>query len=222
MATPPTLLDSDGIPSMATALMMSHHAFRRDLGRFRHALQAVDVSRVQALRDEWGNYHAALHGHHEAEDQRLFPGLSAQHAALTATIERLSADHRRIDPLLAEGDRAFAELPNAGAALAVIEDLAALLAPHLALEEVEIIPFLRDIRQFPAPASDDEAALFADGFAWSSQGIAEDVLATMFAVLPDALRSRISAAREKFAARWQRVWGDVPTTQSRTPVPAAD
>ena len=40
---------------MATALLMSHHAFRRDIARFAGALQKVasgDTSKLEALRYE--------------------------------------------------------------------------------------------------------------------------------------------------------------------------
>jgi len=35
------LLNEDGSASMATALLMSHHAFRRDIARFAGALEKV-------------------------------------------------------------------------------------------------------------------------------------------------------------------------------------
>src|SRR5262245_21165071 len=163
--TPPNLLNDDGRASMATALMMSHHGFRRDLGELAAALDRLaggDTARVAAVRDEWTGFHAHLHGHHEAEDNGIFPSLRADHPPLAATIERLAADHRRIDPLLARGDAAFAALPSAGAiadASRVIADLRALLDPHLATEEAEVIPHLRDARSFPPPATDAEADL---------------------------------------------------------------
>jgi hypothetical protein len=43
-------------------------------------------------------------------------------------IERLTTDHRRIDPLLAQGDRAFSLLPATRAAAALVAELSALLA----------------------------------------------------------------------------------------------
>src|SRR5689334_13834659 len=123
MPTPPALLNDDGTASMATAIMLSHHGFRRDLVRFRKALEAIaagDASRAPAVAEEWQSFHTTLHGHHEAEDNGLFPNLAKEHASVRATIDKLGADHRRIDPLLERADRAFAELPETAAALAVI------------------------------------------------------------------------------------------------------
>jgi hypothetical protein len=219
MTSAPALLDDDGEASVATAIMMSHHGLRRDLARFAVALERLDRDPA-ALHEEWRRYRGILHGHHEHEDQQLLPHLGAQHPALGPVIERLVADHRRIDPLLAAGDRAFAGLPaTVDAAARVVDDLAALLEPHLATEEAEVIPRLRGIHHFPPPASDEEAALHAEGFAWSSHGIAAEVLARVDAMLPDGLRAHLPAARAAFQQRHDRVWGPTRPGASRTAIP---
>src|SRR5262245_15647900 len=109
----PWLLDEDGKASMATAIMMSHHGFRRDLARFEWALaggKGDAGAGAVALAEEWKRFRATLHGHHEAEDHGLFPNLAAQHPQVADVIVGLAADHRLIDPLLEAGDRAFAGL----------------------------------------------------------------------------------------------------------------
>ena len=222
MARAPNLLNDDGSASMATLFMMSHHGLRRDIARFRVALEKVtesDATSVEALRAEWESYRATLHGHHEMEDTRVFPHLAGEQPALRPTIERLMADHRRIDPLLERGDRAFQELPKAEAAAAVVAELSALLDEHLAIEEAEVVPFLRGAREFPAPTSEAEAELYAEGFAWSMHGIAPDILERVGAMLPESLTSRLTAARAAFAKRCERVWGSASAGASRTPVP---
>ena len=222
MSKPPNLLNDDQTASIATALMMSHHGFRRDLARFQRALESVgegDGARVLALRDEWKSYCATLHAHHQAEDAGIFPSLAAAHASVRAVVEQLSADHRRIDPLLERGEAAFAELPSARAALAVVRELAALLEPHLATEEREIIPFVREQKTFPPPPDDEALTMFAQGFAWAMHGIAPDVLEKVSAMLPAALVARIPAARAAFDARCERVWGSAKAGASRTPIP---
>jgi hypothetical protein len=179
MSQAPNLLNDDGTASIATALMSSHHAFRRDLARFALALAQVengDTSRIEPVRAEWKNFHAALHGHHEAEDHGILPDIANKHAAVRATVERLSADHRRIDPLLARGDAALDLLPDTASAVALLHELGELLHPHLATEEREIVPFLRDMKAFPPLPNDDAAAMYADGFAWSTHGLAPDVI----------------------------------------------
>jgi hypothetical protein len=222
MTNAPNLLNDDGSASIATALMMSHHAFRRDLGRLAAALARVetaDTSRVEALREEWKFYRAALHGHHESEDNGVFPAIAKDHESARVTIEGLSADHRRIDPLLERGDAAFAELPKAGPALAVVRELKELLDPHLAIEERELVPFLRCMKAFPPPPNDEAAAMYAQGFAWSMQGIASDVLDRVYEMLPENLRIRIPDARAAFDARCVRAWGSAKAGATRTPIP---
>lgn len=64
---------------MATMLLLSHHAFRRDIMRFIQAVEQIksgDASRAEAVRGEWETgYRQALHGHHVAEDTNIFPDL---------------------------------------------------------------------------------------------------------------------------------------------------
>jgi len=222
MSSAPNLLNDDGTASMATALMMSHHGFRRDLARFQKALAVIakgDAARADAVRDEWKSFRATLHGHHEAEDHGVFPSLAEEQASVRATIEKLGADHRRIDPLLERGDRAFAELPRAEEAVAVVRELSELLSPHLAIEEAELIPFLRGAKEFPSPPSDEVAELYAQGFSWAMDGIAPEVLSALDVMLPDSLRVRLPAARAAFRARCERAWGNASPGAARTPIP---
>lgn len=222
MASPPNLLNDDQTASMATALMLSHHAFRRDLARFHAALRNVaqgDSSRLEALREEWNRFHQTLHGHHHVEDTGVFPDLAARHPTASGVIEQLSADHRRIDPLLQRGDAAFGRLPNADDALAVVRELRELLEPHLATEERELIPFLRDSKDFPSPPDDETLNIYAQGFAWAMQGIAPGVLEKVYAMLPEALLGKLPSARAAFDARCERVWGSAEAGAARTPIP---
>ena len=219
MTKVPTLLDEAGAASIATAVMMSHHGFRRDIHRFGVALEALaggGGGDREALRDEWRSLRATLAGHHHAEDTGIFPNLAREHQALRPTLERLAEDHRHIDPLLERGDRAFAELPRelardlpptVAAAARVISELGALLDPHLATEEAEVIPHLRAVKGFPAPASAEEAELLTQGFAWACHGIAPEVLERVYTMLSPDVSARLPAARAAFERRWLRVWG---------------
>jgi len=100
-----------------------------------------------------------------------------------------------------------------------VRELQELLSPHLALEEAELIPFLRAASSFPPPPNDEVLAMYADGFAWSMQGIAPEVLAKVYAMLPETLLSRIPAARAAFDARCERVWGPLKPGAATTPIP---
>ncbi len=222
MAQAPTLLNDDGSASMATAMMMSHHAFRRDLARFTKALEGLtptDRDRITALQEEWTSYRASLHGHHQMEDHGIFPGIAAEHPAVGKIIDGLSLDHQAIDPLLERGDRAFAALPAREEALAVVRELVRLLTPHLATEEEHVIPFLRGAKSFPTPGTDAEADMYAKGFSWAMHGIAPEVLDQLALILPDVLKSRLPKARAEFDARCVRAWGSSDCGAARTPIP---
>jgi iron-sulfur cluster repair protein YtfE (RIC family) len=217
------LLNDDGTASMATAFMSSHHGFRRDLARFATAVRKVaggDAARAAALGEEWKRFRGTLHGHHTVEDTGIFPGTKQQHPELAAVIDGLAADHRKIDPMLEDGDRAFAGLPaTAAAAAEVVAALSKLLDTHLATEETHIVPLIREAKAFPPPASDAELEMYAQGFAWSSHGIAPDVLDQLYAILPPAVVAKLPAARDAFAKRCEEVWGTSAAGASRTPVP---
>jgi hemerythrin-like domain-containing protein len=216
---PTTLLNDDGTASMATMLMCSHHAFRRDVACFAKAL--ADTSRDDTLREEWTRFRGALHGHHTVEDTAMFPDLRAKHPELAAAIDELDAHHRAIDPLLERGDALFADLANGRAATReLIAAIAALLDKHLEAEERAIIPHLRGAKEFPLPPTDEIVAMYADGFAWSSAGISTVVLDNLFAMLPPALVAKLPSARAAFDERCRRVWGYVHAGASLTSVPA--
>jgi hypothetical protein len=223
MNTAPLLLDEAGDASIATTLMMSHHGFRRDLARFTArltALAARTTDKVEAVADEWRSLRNTLHLHHHAEDTGIFPNLAGQHESLRPTLERLTADHRHIDPLLERGDTAFADLPDAiDYAAKVIFELRALLETHLATEEGEVIPHMRTWKTFPSPSSTEEVEMYAQGFAWASHGIAPEVLQRVNTLLPAVVTSRLPAARAAFEQRWRRVWGAVEVGASTTPIP---
>jgi hypothetical protein len=223
MTTGTKLLNDDGSASMATLLMMSHHALRRDLARFETALARVkagDATRVEALKGEWKSYHMTLHGHHMQEDSTIFPDLREKQPAMRDVLDRLAGQHRQIDPLLEKGDAAFSALPNATEAVALVAELTTLLDEHLALEEANITPHLRGFASFPAPPNEEMLGMYAQGFSWSMQGIAPEVTAQVSKMLPAGLIERLPAAQAAFAERCEKVWGSAKVGLSTTSVPA--
>jgi hypothetical protein len=219
------LLNEDGSASMATMIMLSHHAFRRDIARFVRAIEEIkagDNSRNEALKEEWEkSYKMALHGHHHAEDTGIFPGIRSRHPDLAVALDKLTDQHHHIDPLIEKGDIAFADLAHPEYAEVVLSELQGLLHEHLAFEELEVMPALRDAKEFPAPPDEASAAMFADGFAWSMQGIAPEVLEEVQKMIPEILLAKIPAAREKFEERSMKVWGTYSVGSATTPVPTA-
>lgn len=223
MTKPQNLLNEDGSASMATMLLLSHHAFRRDIARFITAVEhmtAGDHSRDAAVQAEWhDSYRTALHGHHTAEDTHIFPDLRKNHPDLAAALDTLTEQHHRIDPVLERGDVAFANLAHPEEARAVLAELKQLLDEHLAFEEANITPALRDGKELPKPADEAAAAMYAQGFAWSMHGIAPHVVAAVTQLLPDLLTSKLPTAQQAFAEKCARVWSSYTPTESTTSVP---
>ncbi len=217
------LLNSDGSASMATALMTSHHAFRRDIALFLRTLPrlaAGAIDNTAALQEEWKSFRTTLHHHHTIEDTNMFPGMRTEHPESAAAIDQLDADHKKIDPLLERGDALFALLPGSALeATALVQEIESLLAAHLQLEEATVTPWLRDAKTFPLLSTDAEAELYAQGFAWSCHGIAQSVFDALCVMLPAAAVSKLPAAREAFAQRSERVWGTRATGATTTSVP---
>ena len=223
MSQPPNLLNADGTASMATMLMLSHHAFRRDIARFIRAVEQIkagDNSRAEEVRGEWEkSYRQGLHGHHSMEDGNVFPDIRSKHPDLVAALDTLTAQHHHIDPILEKGDTAFADLAHPENAEAVLNELKVLLDEHLAFEEEQITPSLRDSKEFPVPADDAIAAMYAQGFAWSMQGIAPEVLDQVRKMLPAILVEKLPAAQDEFEARSARVWGAYTVGAATAPIP---
>ncbi len=223
MSQPPKLLNDDGTASMATMLLMAHHAFRRDIARFIRAIEEIkagDSSRTDALREEWEkSCRQALHGHHTIEDTSIFPDLRSKHPELATALDKLTEQHHQIDPLLEKGDEAFADLAHPEKAEAVLNELKTLLDEHLTFEEAEITPSLREAKEFPVPADEKMATMYADGFSWSMQGIAPEVLAEVKKLLPEILLAKLPAAEEAFEERSKRVWGTYTLGRATTSVP---
>ncbi len=222
MPTGTPLLNDDGTASMATAFMSSHHGFRRDLAQLAGALHTTpDDTRRPLLHKAWTSFHEKLHGHHTIEDTAMFPSMRGA-PGLAEIIDGLGADHRRIDPLLERGDAAFAGLATrSDEARAVIAELQALLTEHLATEETHVIPLIRGANTFPAPATEAEVALYADGFAWSLYGLAPEVAAQLLEILPANVRAALPRARAAFEAAWIELWGAGLPQASRFSVPAS-
>lgn len=221
--TPPNLLNDDGTASMATMIMFSHHAFRRDISRFIRATQrikagdSVDANKVQ---EEWRKgYRNAIHGHHTGEDTEIFPSVKNKYPELAAAIDTLTAQHHHIDPLIEQIDEAIADIAGSEKIEGLFKDLKQLLDEHLAYEESTVVPTLRDQRDFPAPPDEATADMYAQGFSWSMQGIDPGVVEQLEKILPAMLLEKLPSARADFEARSKEVWGDYEVSSSTTSVP---
>ena len=136
-------------PIDLTAMWTMHRGFRRDLGNFGRAAAKTpldDRATWQALERRWRLFAEILHHHHTGEDAGIWPLLldrvdAAGDTEGRRTLEAMSAEHARIDPLLdacATGFRRLAEAPDAPTRETLVRDVSAArehLSAHLGHEE---------------------------------------------------------------------------------------
>ena len=204
---PPNLLNDDGTASMSTMILMSHHAFRRDLSRFRAALATIaggDASREAAVRDEWKFWRGALHGHHEMEATPASSRRSARSSRLRrcSTPSRGAPPHR---PLLQRGDSAFEELPNARAAIGVVARASESSFARISRRKKRAWSRCCAARRRSSPPSDAEAAMYADGFPGRPKSPRRPRPRARHAAAGRRLAARRPRAR--FEERCERTWG---------------
>ena len=134
-------------PADTTIMGVVHDALRRDLVRSREAVGATpppgDAQRV-AIADHLLWMMDFLHHHHHAEDVGLWPMVRARNPEAAAVLDRMSAEHAVVEPLLERvlaaargyraGDAGRAEL------LAALDELSGPLLTHLGHEEDEAMP----------------------------------------------------------------------------------
>jgi hypothetical protein len=145
-------------PVDLTVMFVMHRGFRRDLAAFERTVPVVpidDAAAWTALDERWNVFSRILHDHHSGEDAGLWPLLLARvdaagDTAGRATLEAMSAEHARIDPLLDECANAFSRMARAPRS----EDRAGLvrclagtrecLDAHLAHEERDAMRLVQD------------------------------------------------------------------------------
>lgn len=129
-----------------------HRSQRTDLERYRQAVVGLDEAdrstRGPALRRWAKGFAMELDEHAHIEDRFFFPSLRAKVPSATPTLDRLDADHRRFDELLATwpalardlADPKVPFVPARTAVAALAEELADLLGAHLDVEDEDVLP----------------------------------------------------------------------------------
>lgn len=178
-------------------MYVMHHAFRRDLRRFRAAVTAGDASdrsRWSRLYERWQFFATALHHHHSAEDAGLWPlmqsrALEASDSRAVEVLEAMQAEHASIDPVLSECAEGFSRLAAGGtdgdrqSLESSLEDAWRLLDGHLGHEERGAMTILqrylsdddwrRVERKHFRPAYSPREIWYA--IPWSQVGLPDDV-----------------------------------------------
>jgi len=136
-------------PADTRMMAIVHGALLRDLARARGVLAAAtpptgDQRRAVGEHVVW--MMDFLHAHHTGEDEGLWPDLVARNPDAAALVESLEADHAHIAPAahtVSVTAGAYATTTDDASRLAMseaLEQLDAVLAPHLAREVAEAMP----------------------------------------------------------------------------------
>jgi hypothetical protein len=180
---------------MATMSMnkVIHGAVRRDLDRFRAALESFpdgDRKRAEALGRAWDNLDGELTRHHRGEHEIAWPHLERAGVA-HAVLEQMDAEHEVMVNALHQVRAAMAGLrtePTAGRAQEALAAMAALRTAtlsHLEHEEAELEPFYLahkdhpEIRAMNRAFSRQSPAIAGQFFAWVSDGITPEARASV-------------------------------------------
>lgn len=126
-----------------------HRTFRaayQESARLVRANPAPSPTRVTFLADHVDFALAMLHGHHESEDELLYPLLIERVPEQAARTEQVEHEHRMVSDALDRAGsacRTWRSAPSdeSGEALAAsLDDLLATLQPHLDDEETDVVP----------------------------------------------------------------------------------
>ena len=201
-----------------------HAAVRRDLERFRRALDRFtdgDRERAAALHRAWVNFDAQLTEHHEGEHEIAWPALAsigiAEAAIATFDIEheQMAADLRATRVAMASFERT-ATRADADAAAVALRSLQATAVSHLDHEELETEsvliqhegdPAMKEMgKKFSRRTGPGKAGIF---FAWVQDGATAQEKAALAAQVPRPVLAVIGGV---FGRRYRKevapVWAD--------------
>ncbi|MEU9035348.1 hemerythrin domain-containing protein [Streptomyces sp. NPDC048352] len=187
-----------------TVMYAMHDALRRELAHLDRMTTGADRDPGQLPATAgWVLFKKALHAHHTAEDEALWPVLRGRLAGRPkdlALLEAMEAEHAAIVPLIKAIDAALAEPEVDQLGLGILIDaLATGLAGHLKHEEDAALPLVRRaltaehwgrFRQVQAQLIYPDAPLMLP---WLLDGTDERTAAKLLAPLPASVRTAYTA-----------------------------
>jgi hypothetical protein len=176
-----------------TPMYAMHDALRRELEQLAKvtAREDDDPRRILSAAVGWELFKKALHAHHTAEDEALWPVLAktlADRPDDLALLDAMEAEHAAIDPLIEAIDTGTE--PVGG----LVDSLATNLTAHLAHEEKEAIPLMDatlTLEQFQNFGQVHAAKVGPDGprvIPWMLDGADDATVESLLAVAPPPVR----------------------------------
>lgn len=159
-----------------------HHCLRIAPHRLAAALVGFapgDHPRARAIERWWRGYAGEVLAHHTVEDEIFFPRLVERVPTAAGHLDRIDADHHRLDELMDAAGAAMVRLAasadpeDAQSAAVVVLELAELMDRHLDFEDADLVPLFT--RHFTA----EEYAELADA-AVSSLGLSQAAFTVPF------------------------------------------
>ncbi len=133
-------------PADTTMMRIVHDALRRDLGRARTALteaEPPDDRRRVAIAEHLRWMMSFLEAHHRSEDLGLYPLVRERDPAAAALLDDMAADHASVAVAVGAVEVAattYGRQDGRSALVDALDDLCAVLLPHLQREEDEAMP----------------------------------------------------------------------------------
>jgi hypothetical protein len=197
-----------------TLMYAMHNALRRDVEHVARitARPTDDPQRLLAGTAGWELFTRALHIHHTAEDEGLWPPMRAALADRPddlALVEAMEEEHARIDPLIESIEVALADRDTGHERLGGLTDaLATVLKHHLDHEEADTLPLIESVltpEQLQAFGAVHAAKTGPDGprlTPWMLDGQDDAMVGAVLAFLPDPVRAMYHARWEPEYARF--------------------
>lgn len=134
-------------PADTNMMRIVHNALRRDLRRARVVLTRVpppDERQCTAVADHLVWMMSFLDAHHRSEDEGLYPIVREHDPSTSALLDDMAADHAAVADAITRvasvARRHGADAAQRAALVDAIDDLGAVLLPHLEREEFEVMP----------------------------------------------------------------------------------
>jgi iron-sulfur cluster repair protein YtfE (RIC family) len=213
------------LPDLTTYRVL-HRGMRVDSARLAGAVAGLDeadrTTRGPALARWYAGYYGELHEHHTVEDTIFFPAILERVPVFDSQIDRIEAEHHRLEEVLVETAARLGRLGDPGvswpAAVAEATDVTAelrdLLQAHLGFEDDDVLPLF--VRHFTREDYEDlnERALkhvklgqLTFGIPWTVEAATEDEFRHLYANAPLAFKLLWYATRRRYNRMAQRALG---------------
>ncbi len=184
-----------------TLMYAMHNALRRELGHIAGITACIDDDprRILASAAGWAMFKKALHVHHGAEDDALWPAMRRALAGRPddlALLEAMECEHAAIDPLIEAIDAGLADRDCGPERVGAVTDaLAGALCGHLKHEEDDALPLIQaavtpqqwqHFGEVHGSRTGPDAPRLTP---WLLDGAGEQTVATMLALLPEPVRA---------------------------------